>query len=192
MKLQIRKKSTNPGFAKPFPSPGKYKVVGNVGTIMTVDPGLGGTGWAVWGRDTFDNLVPPLSSGSIDPRSGDLQHERSFSIADQIHQLALRNSVFVVYIEYPMFMESSGKGMSAARGGDLVTLSVLVGMIASRVADGRSTLYCPVEIPTWKGGMNKDITKTRVLDLLPDYSPSTSTTHEIDAIGIGLHVKGFL
>lgn len=98
----------------------------------------------------------------------------------------------MVYVEQPAFMETAGKGLSAARDGDLVTLSALFGMIAGRLTDGRANLFCPVIISTWKGSMSKDITATRVKNKLPSWKPATGTSHEIDAVGIGLHCKGHL
>jgi hypothetical protein len=200
MKLVIKKKSPpSQGCAAPRDEPGRYQVSGTLGTFMTVDPGLGGTGWAIWKRDNFHDLCEPVCSGSIDdptrmyPTAEPFTWwERSSIICDTLQGLAQRYVSFVIYVEQPMFMETSGKGLSAARDGDLVTLSALFGMIAGRACNGNSRMFCPVQIPTWKGSMSKDVTKVRVMDKLPRWKPTTNTTHEIDAVGIGLHVKGHL
>lgn len=198
MKLVLKKKPSPTGSSCPRPEPGLYKLWGTVGTVLTVDPGLGGTGWAVWSRENFDDLVRPVSSGSIEAShhraSGNPYqwYERASIIADELLGIKQRWNSAIVYVEQPAFMESAGKGLSAARDGDLVTLSALFGIIAGRLTDARSSLFCPVLIHAWKGSMDKDITKIRVLEKLPGWKPATGTTHEIDAVGIGLHVKGHL
>ena len=208
MRLIIKKKPTvapvDGGLCIPGPrgEPGveqdvknTYKLLGNVGTIMTVDPGLGGTGYAIWERTDFDKCVPPVESGSLAPSDFPYCKDKpwwvaAFAIATTLRNRCQRFAVAAVYLEQPAFMEG-GKGLAAARDGDLVKLTSLYGIIAGHCCDSGSRLFVPVPISEWKGNMPKDVCHPRIFKKLPGWKPGTSTTHEVDAVGIGLYVKGF-
>jgi len=83
-----------------------------------------------------------------------------------------------------------GKGLAAARDGDLVTLAHLVGCIHGKLVPFATCTFAPVLINDWKGSLPKDICESRIKSLLPKWKPTTTTTHEIDAVGIGLYCKG--
>ncbi len=169
-----------------------YKPFGEIGNFLTIDPGLGGTGWALWSRETFDDLCHPINSGSI---SFDRQDRPWWwtcnEIACRVAELARQMSVFNVYAELPKFMEG-GKGLATARDGDLIKLTAVFGAIIGAACNNQSRQFCPVPIQEWKGNMPKDVFEPRILAKLKGWKPTTKTSHEIDAVGIGLFVKGHL
>lgn len=158
---------------------------------MSIDPGFTGTGYAIWKRETFDKLEPPIASGSIVVRTDKLWWIDASHAADTLISLCQRYCVYNVYAELPKFMETAGAGLSAARDGDLVKLTTLFGIIAGRLCDNRVRIFTPVPVQEWKGNMPKDICNQRILGRFNGtWKPVTKTTHEVDAVGIGLYVKG--
>ncbi len=162
---------------------------------MSIDPGLGGTGYAVWSRATASKLELPLESGSIPSAEGTLQVRMAWICACIRHTSYLRG-VCEIVIEKPAFMEG-GKGIVAARDGDLVTLSILVGALIGhmwRTENGREVAATYgthlVDVVDWKGNMSKEMTEVRVKQKLPKWRSQSNTTHEADAVGLGLYAKG--
>jgi hypothetical protein len=171
-----------------------YNLMGNVGNLIAVDPGLSGTGWAVFDRHHGKDPQNPIDSGSIScPCPEAHWWKRAENIAHLLIGTCRRYSCFALYIELPKFYESAGAGLSAARDGDLVKLSILVGMIiGAAAAPGGGTMHCvPVPIADWKGQMDKDLCAQRIKKRLPKFVPKTKLSHEMDAVGIGLFVKGW-
>ncbi len=194
MKLVLRKKAE------------QWKPIG-AGTRMSIDPGLGGTGYAVWSVTKFDELVPPIDSGAIMPTSCWKDWDwirRMDAMSDLLSLKCQEHRVEEAWMELPAFMEGgSGVGMAAARKGDLVKLVALFGSIAGRCFQTTRSPYCfnaltaklnPVGVAEWKGQLPKDVCNERVLKRMkkfPGWKPTTKTTHELDAVGIGLWAKGF-
>ncbi len=165
---------------------------------MSIDPGLGGTGYAVWDPADWDRKVPPIDSGCVSATDGDWI-KRMDVISDLLSLVCQQHRVDEAWMELPAFMEG-GVGMTAARKGDLVKLVATFGSIAGRCFQGTRSPYCfnawtatlhPVEVHEWKGNLPKDLCQRRILKRLPGWTPKTGTTHEVDAVGIGLYCKGF-
>lgn len=172
---------------------------GGIGGFLSIDPGLNGTGWAVWDREKADKLVKPIASGSVPGTNAASElTSRCAWICTALNLICHQFSVLEVAVEMPQFMEGSSKGMAAARDGDLVSLSILVGAICGnmwKVQNGQSKTFGwtthLVSVSQWKGNLKKDICLERVERLLPKWRSSTDTTHEADAVGLGLYCKGF-
>jgi hypothetical protein len=167
--------------------------MGEVGTFLSIDPGLDGTGWSAWSRKDHGLLVPPLGSGTVECHYPEWPWWiRAQAISAAVQNLAWRFEACYIYVELPRFMESAGAGLAAARKGDLVKLAFLVGDIAGRLCGPPAVrTYVPVPVADWKGGMPKTICHNRILERLPGWKPTTKTSHELDSVGIGLFVKGF-
>jgi hypothetical protein len=164
-----------------------------LGRFASVDPGIGGSGWAVWERSTFGKLVDPIASGS-ERSYDDWPWERQ--VGDIGHRMAAvfrMHRVIEVYVELPQLMYSSA-GQAAAASGDLVKLSMCAGSIVGAYCHGTNSWPVMVDIPSWKGNMPKALVAERIREKLPRYGFSCQkpTTHEVDAVGIGLYVKGYL
>lgn len=94
------------------------------------------------------------------------------------------------FIEQPQYMPG-GVGITAAERGDLIKLAMLAGGICSRISyNHASTPWFPVPVSEWKGQLAKDICADRASRKL-NMSFKGKTTHEADAIALGLYCKGF-
>jgi hypothetical protein len=185
--------------------------------ILCVDPGLsmgsGGTGWAVFNDDS---LIPERTGvirsgkGTWQQRAENIcitmEHMLNYSEICDVRMLA------AAYIELPTFFQNE-KGLTCATGkdgddSDLVKLSYLVGRIAG--------MFYMWQVPVttvringaggWKGtGMGKMVVAHRIADRLglkaegrqddPKLvrvkgGEAVISSHAIDAVGIGLHIKG--
>lgn len=141
--------------------------------LLSVDPGLNGTGWAF-----FENSRP-AEVGTI--RTKVKWPESLTDIAQQV--LILVGGLYVDErcIEYPSFMSGTAKSTMVASRGDLVKLTMLAGAIAVALAPSRL-----VPVNDWKGNMSKAMCETRVSRVIGG-SGLGLNSHEWDAIGIGLY-----
>lgn len=171
---------------------------GGIGAMISIDPGLNGTGWALWDRAKAEKLVRPFASGAI-PKTNNEESlsNRAAWICTALDMICKKNQVCELCIEQAQFMEG-GKGLAAARDGDLVTLSILTGMIVGnmwRIRDGVTSTYGwsthLIPVSKWKGNLSKDKCEYRINKILPKWENQSGTTHEADAVGIGLYAKGF-
>lgn len=150
-------------------------------SIVTVDPGLTGTGWAVWDKnwELIDHGVIKAKS-NLTP-----QQDRKQILSSRLHTQIAIFSPEIMYIEYPAKF-SSVKGDMVAGRGDLVKLAQLVGYFHAYFnAKGLRTL--DVTVNEWKGQMPKEAVMRRIKRLLPKVRPHS---HDYDAIGLGLYLKG--
>lgn len=147
----------------------------------SVDPGLDGTGWAVWSKDNelIDYGVIKLS------KQANTFTDRKRLLTNGLYiQLAPYN-IRTVYIEYPKKFNSL-KGDMVADKGDLVKLAELVGYFTAYF-NVLEISVIDIDINKWKGQMSKEAVINRISRLLPGINPHS---HDWDAIGIGLYVKG--
>lgn len=158
-------------------------------SILSIDPGLTGTGWAAW-EPPFRR---PSAIGVIKIRNKDEWWIRCQQVADEIATMCDRQSwVVAEFTEYHAAVTSS----MGWKTGDLQRLTFLCGVIAGRVYPTRFT---PVTASGWKGQLPKDVAAARVQKLigrkacrrlgLPEIQ-RRSDTHAWDAVGIGLWALG--
>lgn len=155
--------------------------------IVTIDPGVKGTGYAVWrGGLYWPRLEPPIASGVLSVDRDSSWSIRSAKMLREFYGLCKDYVPNRVICEYPEFF-ASGKGYASAAGGNLVKLAHLVGMF-----DGACVLsQCPfsmMPVREWKGQMSKQLVIQRIRKRLG----KTYKSHAADAVGIGLHCKGHL
>lgn len=102
-----------------------------------------------------------------------------------------------IYCEEPAFMGTAG-GRTSARSGALVKLSIQVGRVA-QIADEWGASFHLVAVQDWKGNMSKAKTVERIQrvmgpawkQVLSNPNKKSEPDHDWDAVGIGLHVKGY-
>jgi len=153
-------------------------------SLLSIDPGLTGTGWALW--------VPPFKRpcllGVIKTGKGEWW-DRAQSIADQIvEHCDTHTRVVAEFTEYHAAVTSS----MGWKTGDLQRLTFLCGAIAGRVYPRK---FLPVTASGWKGQLPKDVAAKRIEAIigrkacqrlgLPEIK-RRSDTHAWDAVGIGL------
>lgn len=145
---------------------------------LSIDPGLAGTGWAVWnktGRLKKHGVLTPKASAVS---------KKAF-LARELCNIAQVEKVVEAWIEYPAKF-GGVKGNMVANRGDLVKLAELVGYIEAALNMLDITVE-PIPVMKWKGQLPKDIVIKRILRILPDCK---AKSHDWDAIGIGLYKLG--
>lgn len=158
---------------------------------MTVDPGLKGTGYAIWRARHWDRSSPPTEVGVIHPQisvGNDLDGmRRSKEIANRLWDLTTGWNCTHVFVEDPAYFDSAGGQMSARRG-DLKKLVFLAGMICGRLIYQSQI----VRVNDWKGQLPKVVVEARVRSALGDDNCEGYHSHIWDAVGMGLYLKGVI
>lgn len=152
---------------------------------MTVDPGVGGTGIALWD----DEHIHPRNCAVVTASTELEWIDRVWSIAEGFNDILLKANPEHIIFEYPGFFQSA-KGLASAVNGDVFKLMFLVGILSDRChLNKMGVVLLPVN--TWKGTLSKDAVIARIaarLGTTLDHYPN----HVADAVGMGLHVKGLL
>jgi hypothetical protein len=148
---------------------------------ISVDPGLGGMGWALW---VGKRLV---RSGAI-TAPHKLEWFRRAQWAGSL--LAQKtDEARIGFYELPQFLASRYE-VNASQ--DIIKLTMAAG-IAVGILEAQNCTMHPVRIIDWKGQVSKELCNARVRKILARYQPGYTmggTTHENDAIGIGLFILG--
>jgi Holliday junction resolvasome RuvABC endonuclease subunit len=161
---------------------------------LSIDPGLGGTGYAIWETGTpsrhykkallYSGQVScSIGDDSVVARASDIARELVYQI---VQNISVDETVSRAYVEEPAYM-----GGPTARRGDLVKLTLTAGIIVETV---REKFKCPinmVRVIDWKGNAPKEIIAKRVCHLMGWSVDSVKKdNHKLDAVGIGLHCLG--
>lgn len=148
--------------------------------MMAVDPGLNGTGWAIFlGKKLVD-------FGVLTFRQDLPWEERAMMYGASVKSLATYHKVIGIHCEYPAFFESAG-GTMVAKKGDLLKLTSLVGLFWGMVYP---VPFYLVPVAQWKGQLPKEVVNRRIISILGEKQCEKIKTHAWDAVGIGLHVNG--
>lgn len=157
------------------------------GMILTIDTGAN-IGWAAWEVSAWARLEPPYGNGVIYERPRMTWEE---SLLDVLK--TFRRDVLVpltpstCYLEKPKYHEA--RGQATARSGALVKLAIAAGAEMAICTEFSAIRW--VEIADWKGQMPKDAVERRIRKRLGDEACQNFRSHAWDAVGIGLHAKGF-
>lgn len=145
---------------------------------MSIDPGLQGTGWALWHERTA------IAAGIVRARVQGTVPLRAWDIALQIQSLTVTHSASFTACEWPRLMSEV-----TARRGDLVKLTFVVGVLCGATAP---LPFLQVEVAAWKGQLSKAITEKRIRRFLGDDTCEKLKlkSHMWDAVGIGLYLIG--
>lgn len=149
-------------------------------TLLAVDPGIRGTGLALFER----GKLYPVKVTCITPVSYDDWQDRAKYVCTVFEEFIVLNKPTEIYLEQPAFFPTR-EGIFSAKGGDLVKLSMLMGMLYwISISYGAE---CSTVLPTaWKYRTNKEANHAYTLGKLPALPKRKYTEHELDAIGIGL------
>ena len=152
------------------------KVTGN---FISVDPGSQGTGIAY-----FSLSDEPLAIKNLDSIHKEWIMKCN-EICYKFQATLLMYKPNEVFCEQPAFFESF-IGVTSAKKQDLIKLTILFGRFW-QISTDLQIEFIPIKIIDWKGQMNKLQTANRVHHLI---GQKYKTTHETDAVGIGLFIKG--
>lgn len=162
---------------------------------LTIDPGAD-LGWALWNRSTWKKLVRPWKVGTVNGKGKTWKSRCDYTISafNETMRGVHWGSIVRVWCEYPAFFGSHG-GQTSARRGDLVKLAVIVGRLEQLCFTQRVERFKYVEIMDWKGQLSKKAVNEEIADRLSKdertkAGMSPNQSHDWDAVGIGLHVKG--
>ncbi len=151
--------------------------------ILSVDPGVGGTGYAVWGEKLVDFGTLHFSVGVLH------WEDRVQNVAVKFSNLFRLYKISKVVMEFPNYMHGT-QGRMVAESGDLIKLAVLTGMLM-QCTMSEGVEFEPVYPGTWKGQLPKIVCENRIRKILGKQFPKDRiSNHAIDAIGIGLWAQG--
>lgn len=168
---------------------------------VSIDPGIEGTGLAVWNDASWDTLVPPIHVYSNIHHVGMNEGTwltRMLSISKQVQALldtlTVQNQKLLhVYIEWPHY-RADHVGQTATAKGDIHKLSALIGSLTSLAATRYGAVVHLVPVADWKGQLPKYVVRDRILKHFGEPVCEGSLhirQHGWDAVGIGLYAKGF-
>ena len=160
-------------------------------SFISVDPGLSGTGYAVWTNNrkpmytgiVVPNKSIPKSSLTTLPPRGQSLYNQLYAIwgAMTINKVNARITV----VEWPEFFQTSGGRVSAERG-DLIKLTMAASIVCCVAWDCEHTVKM-VPPRVWKGQLPKKLVITRIKRMIKG---ANYNSHEWDAVGLGLHHLG--
>lgn len=94
-----------------------------------------------------------------------------------------------VACEFPEFFANQ-RGFHTAAGGDLVQMSFCVGRVAGYAEHVLGAKFTPVRVTIWKGQLPKDVVISRIRKKIDASKLTRKPSHDWDACGIALYVKG--
>lgn len=158
--------------------------------ILFVDPGLCGTGWAIFPKvnTVGSEFDPPSKWGVLKRTSGEEWEKASRSLCTLFRSLmSVWNPTYVVF-EFPQMWVDEISYTSISRG-DLFKLVYLIGGMSEICHEKNVKGVVLVNPNRWKGQLPKEVVIKRInekwkLGDIPD--------HAGDAIGMGLASQGGL
>ena len=153
-------------------------------SLITIDPGVGGTGVALWvPQDPY-----PIKTYLLQPDSAASWTNRVTWIGEGLQDILHNHKPKDALIEQPHFLRSRA-GLAAANSGNLVKLSMLAGIVLFICKDYGCDVNTVLPI-TWKGKRKKEDTQRTIKIILPKLPKKNHNT--MDAVGIGLYHKGYI
>ena len=155
--------------------------------IMSIDPGVDGTGYAIWDDD--DRGIPAAHGVLTTPKLFKGKKYswgvRATDMAAQVSGLCSQWNVGTVWVEWPSDFEGA-RGNAAAKEGSVIKLAALTGMIWIMCIRHAFASVVPVDVTAWKG----QLPKAAVIARIKRATGKAYKSHAADAVGIGLYMKG--
>ncbi len=168
------------------------------GRVMFVDPGIDGTGIAVW--HAWRRLSTPRRPGYttvLHPRGCTWLTRLRHLLHAWRHELSFDGSVSrpnVIIIEDAALWSGSAKSQAAATRGDLLKLAKVIGALCAVAVEYAENCRVQLIPPSqWKGQLPKGVVKHRIRSVfeLPAHH-HLLREHVADAVGMGLAAMGAL
>ena len=160
--------------------------------VVTADPGLAGTGWAVATLARSQVTVLPQKWGVLRQASGRGWVHRAGKITEQFGIVLDTYQPSVVVLEWVGVWPGSLKSTTASFRGDLLKLAALTGMLVRECSVKRGTTNIEVYLPVaqdWKGQLSKDVVERR---LKARHGLTGIPNHACDAVGMLMSIQGVL
>jgi Holliday junction resolvasome RuvABC endonuclease subunit len=155
--------------------------------VMSIDPGIGGTGVAVWDLELWKTpKVNPLATYVLTPTGQKIWTADMYELFEMFDELLDKHNPAQLWCEYPQYFLGNH---SATTEGNIYKLSSVVGMYMGMIKS-RGGILAPVYVNEWKGQMSKDATIVRIKKRLPNIDLLNVKSHAWDAVGIGLYAQG--
>jgi len=158
---------------------------------MYIDPGLSGTGYAIWTWEAGGGrMTPPLTCGVLTAPSKKSWDDRVQWYFIELCELYIHNKCWGTIVEWPNYRPTMMGQMVAARGdlGKLFAIST----VCLSVGWSNNGFGSPISVNKWKGQLSKEIVRKRIEKRigLVAVDGSKIESHAVDAVGIGLYWKG--
>lgn len=153
--------------------------------FISVDPGSGGTGIAVWSDKDYPDRVCILQSKfkKWEDKVRDIGIQFKFLLNKEHH-------IKIVYIEDPHYFDTA-MGRAVAIKGDLGKLTFIVGFFGG-ICFGENFPFALIPVKMWKGQLPKEIVMQRIKEKLGNKICRDYKSHVWDAVGIGLYIKNVM
>ncbi len=168
------------------------KMLVELTNVLTLDPGIYDTGWAVWpflSNQPGDMVYRPSQTGvSHIVRKGNSVRKASNTQCAWLRSVIQIHNINCVIIEQAEVWGGSARSQASATSGDLVKLITLIGRYDQVAAEECSADPVLVTVKEWKGQLSKDAVKQRIRRAIDEEYKS----HDADAVGMGLSAQGKL
>ncbi len=160
--------------------------MGRVKIILSIDPGLNGTGVVLWSADTWGR---PIGEARFIPHhikpSSKNWVENASNMCCTLDELCKQFYISKLIVEFPRVFQSA-IGQAASNKGDILKLAFLIGGIRETFPDAE---FIPITPNEWKGQLPKFETIRRLRKVIPK-NRWVKSDHVWDAIGIALYAQG--
>lgn len=159
--------------------------------LLAIDPGLTGTGAAVWTRS---GPVPDevfVVKSDLGKKADWI--DRCANIAGHLMNIIHTHEIESVVCEM-MEMHSSARAQMMWRAGDFQRTLVLIGTIHGMAIENQVKEFAVVPPSVWKGQLPKEVMERRIRRIVGDRQCERLgiQTHAWDAVGIGLWERRFI
>lgn len=159
---------------------------------ISIDPGIRGTGIAVWDADLWKHRsnIYPIQTAVYEPPQDEDWVLATSTLWKWFNTYMDENDLVPLkfHCEFPHYMQSD-KGVAATNKGLIYKLSFLVGTFNCMALE-RGIVLDPILVRDWKGQLPKEAVIKRIKRIAPDIEKRVwPTSHDWDAIGIGLYAQ---
>lgn len=160
--------------------------------VLCIDPGIRHLGYAFWKEirrgPKLRAKVPTDTGLIVTPKGIEWDDAVYEHLCNWLREYILVHQVGLVVLEYAEFWGDSARSRQAAKSGDLLRLTFLVGALGLVVYELCDRKAIIIEPNVWKGDMPKPVMEARVRRALH----RKYRKHEYDGVGIGLRIMGKL
>lgn len=158
--------------------------------LLTIDPGIGSTGWAYWDTSSLE----PRATGIIktSPAVWSLHAKaQGVSLVHDVLSVNRKRRSMQIFCEFPSFFAGNSGGMAASQSGSIQKLAYLVGVYSAMMtAEFPTSVFTPILVRDWKGQLPKEVVIRRIKSILGEHACKQFQKDIWDAVGIGLAIKG--